>query len=362
LFLRFITFYDKFFRFIAMKIIIVKTSSLGDIIQTFPLLDYLREKFPEGEISWVVEGAFAELVRANPQVDHVLTIESKKWRKHPFSKESRSQWMAFRKNLRKTHYDLLFDLQGNLKSSAIVFCARAKEKIGFGWKTVQELPNIFFTSFRVNPPKGKNIREDYLAIGQRYFKDSVPYAFHPAPLKLEPLQEQKLIALFADVKDKPTLVCPSSAWPNKCLSEEMLTKILLQLDRPPYWFIWGNPREREVCLHLSSHFPNSQVLERLSLPLLQHVMAKCQLVVAMDSLPLHLCSTTQTPSLSFFGPSSAAKYAPPGSKNFAFQGKCPYGERFEKTCPKLRTCPTGLCLKVADHFEGVAQAANQQNQ
>jgi heptosyltransferase I len=292
-----------------MRILIVKTSNLGDIIQAFSALDYLRRKFPEGQIDWVVESSFAELLRANPQIDHVLAIESKKWRKNPFRKESRQQLAVFRKKLKEVPYDLLFDLQGNLKSSAIVFAAKAKEKIGFGWKTVHEWPTTLFTSFKVNPPKGRNIREDYLAVVQGYFKDDSPYAFHPVELKLEPLQQQKLASLFSRPQT-PTLVCPASAWPNKCLSEEMLIKVLMRLNRGPYWFVWGSLNEREHALRLSSYFPNSVVLERLSLPLLQHVMAKCQLVIAMDSLPLHLCGTTDTPALSFFGPSSSAKFAP----------------------------------------------------
>jgi heptosyltransferase-1 len=342
-----------------MKILIIKTSSLGDIIQSFPALDYLRRKFPEAEIDWVVENPFLELVRANPQVSQVIPIETKKWRKNFFYHENRHQLFRFGKELRKKRYDLLFDLQGNLKSSAIVFFAHAKKKIGFGLNTVHEWPNVFFTSKRVNPPRGKNIREDYLGVVKGYFKDISAHEIYPITLKLEPLQEQKLASLFANVQNKPTLVCPSSAWPNKCLSEEMLIQLLKKIRRNPYWFIWGNQKEREGALKLSACFSDSMVLERLSLPLLQHVMARCQLVVAMDSLPLHLCGTTHTPSLSFFGPSSAEKFAPLGHHHLALQGNCPYGEKFEKTCPKLRTCPTGLCLKMPDGFSGWAEAASR---
>lgn len=332
-----------------MKILIVKTSSLGDIIQTFPALDYLRSRFPEAQIDWVVENAFSELVRAHPQVNRVLSIESRKWRKNPFKKESRLQRHAFLDLLRSVDYDLLFDFQGNLKSGLVVYKAVAAKKVGFGWRSVSEWPNALFTSYKINPASGKNVRDEYLSLVKGFFKDDSAYAYTPIPLKLEPLQQQKLVSLFSE-NPKPTLVCPSSAWPNKCLSEKMLIKILRTLDRGPYWFIWGSPQERESALQLSSYFSGSAVLERLSLPLLQHVMGRCQLVVAMDSLPLHLCGTTKTPSLSFFGPSSALKYAPIGEQHQAVQGECPYGELFDRRCPKLRTCATGLCLK-ADAIE-----------
>lgn len=327
-----------------MKILIVKTSSLGDMIHSFGALDYLRNRFPKAQIDWVAEKPFAELVKAHPQIDQVVVFESKKWGKSLFSQETRQQIKSFRKKLRESRYDLLFDLQGNLKSGLIVALARARKKIGFGWKTVAEWPNALFTNRKINPVKGKNIREDYLAIVQGYFHDCAPYTFKPLSLKLDPLQQQKLATLFPCDRS-PTLVCPSATWQNKCLSEETLIKMLTDLNHTLYWFIWGNPREREVALRLSSHFPGSAVLERLSLPLLQHVMARCRLVVAMDSLPLHLCGTTTTPSIGFFGPSSALKYSPLGENHCAIQGSCPYGIRFERRCPQLRTCATGSCLK-----------------
>ncbi len=327
-----------------MKVLIVKTSSLGDIIHTFAAVDYLKNRFPKAEIDWVVENPFAELVRGHPDIDRVLTIESKKWRKNPFKKENRQQIAQFRKRLRETDYDLLFDFQGNVKSSFITFFACAQKKVGFGWKSVPEWPNGLFTRKKINPPTGGNIREDYLAIVQGYFKDEHPFSPRPITLKLDSLQLQKLTTLFAR-PIKPILVCPSAAWPNKCLSESTLRKVLERLNQAPYWFIWGNPAERELAARLAAHFPESAVLERLSLPLLQHVMARCKLVVAMDSLPLHLCGTTPTPSLSFFGPSSSAKYRPLGEQHRSIQGKCPYQVRFEKRCPQLRSCQTGSCLK-----------------
>lgn len=346
-----------------MKVLIVKTSSLGDIIQTFSVLDYLKQRSSEIEVHWVVENAFAELVRAHPLVDRVLTIDSKKWRQAPLSKENRQQVGACRRALRETHYDLLFDFQGNVKSSFVVASARARKKVGFGWTTIPEWPAWLFTSYKINPQPGRNIREDYLALAQGYFKDSKPYTPRPIALRLDSLQQQKLADLFAQLSTQgfvegvqPALVCPAAAWPNKCLSEEGLMQVLRRIDQGPYWFIWGNPAERELALRLSMYFPGSAVLERLSLPLLQHVMARCSLVVTMDSLPLHLCGTTQTPTLSFFGPSSAEKYRPLGEQHSSIQGVCPYGVRFEKRCPQLRTCATGLCIKNTGDIDRIVKA------
>ncbi|MFN0065675.1 MAG: glycosyltransferase family 9 protein, partial [Chlamydiales bacterium] len=102
---------------------------------------------------------------------------------------------------------------------------------------------------------------------------------------------------------------------------------------------------RVVAEKLSAAFQErGHVLPRLRLTALQHVMARCSRVVAMDSLPLHLCATTKTPSLSFFGPSSKNKYCPSESRHISIQGECPFDEKFEKRCPKLRTCKSGACI------------------
>ena len=338
-----------------MKVLIVKTSSLGDIIQTFSALDYLKQRSPEMEVHWIVESAFAELVRAHPFVDKILMIDSKKWRQAPLSKESLQQVLASRKAVRETFYDVLFDFQGNIKSGLVVASARARTKVGFGWKSAAEWPACLFTHCKINPSPGRNIREDYLALAQGYFKDNKLYQPRPFSLKLDSLQQQRLSDLFSQGA-RPILVCPSAAWSNKCLSEEGLVQVLHRLDTGPYWFVWGNLAERNQAIRLAGHFRASSVLEKLSLPLLQHVMARSRLVVAMDSLPLHLCGTTPTPTLGFFGPSSAAKYRPLGSHHMAIQGVCPYGVQFEKRCPQLRTCTTGLCLKSAQDIDRLVEA------
>ena len=126
-----------------MNILIVKTSSIGDIIQAFPVLQYLKIRFPEASIDWVVEKEYQELVQAHPLVRRAIPFGSRLWRKKPLS-SWKSIW-GFFKSLRQESYDLLFDLQGNIKSSFITANSRAREKVGLGWKSVPELPNFFTT-------------------------------------------------------------------------------------------------------------------------------------------------------------------------------------------------------------------------
>lgn len=331
-----------------MRFLIVKTSSLGDIIHTFPVISFLKKKFPTAPVDWVVEHPFAELPQAHPQIDQVITIQSKKWRRNPFSKESREEFRSFKKRLQSTYYDVVFDFQGNTKSALVTFLAHAGKKVGFGKKTVAEWPNIFATNERFDPPAGLNIRDDYLFLPRSLYKDfSLPVGYHiqlkaPEP-KIEFPQEHKI------------LVCPGSVWPNKQLSTERLEHILLKQPSSHFYIAWGTEVERIQALALQKKLPHATLLDKMPLPQLQRVMSYMNLVVAVDSLPLHLAGTTQTATLSFFGPSMGSKYAPIGEQHRRIQGACPYGITFEKRCPKLRTCKTGACMQTINDQGGTCK-------
>jgi len=316
-----------------MKILIVKTSALGDIIHAFPILDYLKMVQPDCQIDWVAEKGGATIVQAQPAVHHTYISDTKLWRKGKNWKELR----AFIRNLRQTNYDVLFDLQGNTKSGLITGFAKAKVKVGFGWNSVAERPNLLFTKRRFNPPAGHNIREDYLFLAQSYFDD----------FRLP--SSSTLTAKTAESNALEVMVCPGSNWANKQLTPEtlqgFLDKIHAQVQGVHFHIIWGTPTEKELAEKLRERYTGSRVVDKLSLPELQAMMGRMNLVIAMDSLPLHLAGTTTALTYSVFGASSAAKYNPLGPDRHALQGPCPYGRTFEKRCPILRTCPTGACIK-----------------
>lgn len=334
------------------KILIIKTSALGDIVHTYPAVEYLRKKFPDAQIDWVVEEQNAELVKSHLAVNHALVASTKAWRKSPFCLESLRGIRNFRSKLREHVYDVVFDLQGNTKSGIILSQVRARKKVGFASETVPEWPNMLFTNHRINPIGSGNIRHDYLSIVSSFFGDAMPLECSHTQLKLSDEKKHHLQQLTAHMLtgDRPkVLVCAGSAWPNKQLNPIALADFLSLVQKAincTFLFIWGSTAEQAVAKNLHSQFADtSHVVDRISLPMLQNLMSRCDLVLAMDSLPLHLAGTTKTPSYSFFGASSAQKYKPLGEGHGAFQGSCPYGRTFEKRCPILRTCPTGTCIR-----------------
>ncbi len=107
-----------------VKILIVKLSSLGDVVHAMPAVQDLRKALPNAQVDWVVEGAFAPLVARCEGVHRVIPCDLRRWRKAPFSKTTRQEWRAFRAALQQESYDAVIDLQGLTKSALVSWLAR----------------------------------------------------------------------------------------------------------------------------------------------------------------------------------------------------------------------------------------------
>jgi heptosyltransferase-1 len=109
---------------VPAKLLIVKLSSLGDVVHAMPALQDLRQAFPLAQIDWVVESAFVPLVARCQGVERVVACDIRRWRKSPLSLSTRHEWQAFKTNLQAQQYDAVLDLQGLSKSALVSWLAR----------------------------------------------------------------------------------------------------------------------------------------------------------------------------------------------------------------------------------------------
>ncbi|WP_420420936.1 lipopolysaccharide heptosyltransferase I [Simkania sp.] len=330
-----------------MKILIVKTSALGDVIQCFPALDFLKSLLPDAEIDWVVEKPFAELLKAHPYVHHVYEVETKKWKHSPLRVQHwKAAYSAFKK-LREKPYDLAIDFQGNLKSGLMIGSTKSREKVGYSRATAPEWPNSFFISRKVEVDRSMPIAKQYLTLAAASFPDRPVMGSSYVKLRVTEDEHEWIEEQLCH--GKKMMICPGSNWENKKLSREtweaFLQKIAKEYD-PTFYFVWGTPVEKREVEDLKRVVPGV-VLPRMSLPVWQQMMDCMEVVLSVDSSALHLAATTKARTYSFFGPSSPQVYKPEGKQHGYFQGSCPYGQSFTKRCPKLRSCSSGACLKSA---------------
>jgi heptosyltransferase-1 len=107
-----------------LNILIVKLSSLGDVVHAMPAVQDIRRALPQAQIDWVVERGFSPLVQRCAGVRHVIPCELRRWRKTPFAAATRVEWAAFRHELQQQSYDAVIDLQGLSKSALVAWLAR----------------------------------------------------------------------------------------------------------------------------------------------------------------------------------------------------------------------------------------------
>ena len=107
-----------------MKLLVVKLSSLGDVVHCMPAVQDIRRALPQAQIDWVVERSFSALVRRCEGVTRVIECELRRWRKSPFSGQTRAEWHSFKTELQREAYDAVIDLQGLTKSALVAWLAR----------------------------------------------------------------------------------------------------------------------------------------------------------------------------------------------------------------------------------------------
>ena len=113
-----------------MRVVLVRLSSLGDIVHTWPLAVAMRAARPEMHLTWVVEEPFRPLVEGHPAVDRVLTVTTRRWRRRPLAGRTRAEIAVLRGRFSELAPDLAIDSQGVLKSALITRCTGARKRIG----------------------------------------------------------------------------------------------------------------------------------------------------------------------------------------------------------------------------------------
>lgn len=331
-----------------VKVLVIKTSALGDLIQIYPCLKEIKRIDPQAEIDWVVESSGHSLVRTHPLVHETIDIHTKKWRKAPFS--YLQEIKTFYRKLREKKYDVVFDFQGNVKSALIASLSRSDLKIGFG-KTASEWPARFVPHLKVDPKPGQNRRRDYLALVEAWSGKPAELALGTELLISHADERTFQEYLLKKHLGRNIMVCPFSRWPNKMVLEHDLLRYLktFEAEGPvKFWIPFAHHEEKVKAEQLARQLNEAELLDNLSFPLLQRIMKEMELVVTMDSMALALAGESSVPTYAFFGPSMANKYNPPGEIHRFFQGNCPYGQHFESRCPLLRSCKTGNCLHKLD--------------
>lgn len=327
-----------------MRILVVKLTSIGDIIQTYRAFNQIRQSYPEAKISWAVEERYKTCVSHLKGLDEVIFL--------PFKEIKKGVWSPIvkaLKALRNRTFDIVFDFQGNCKSAVVLALVKGDLKVGFDRKGVAEWPNLFATNRKVFAPKELHSEERYLRIVDSVTKSKrVP--FHPIKFYLSREERQEVDAFLEKIPKNLLLLCPFSAWDQKSLRLEDWKQWIRQLRKDWAFSIvipYFHEEEKAIAERICDEFSHVHLWKILSIPQWQYLMEHMRMVIAVDSASLHLAGVTNIPTFSVFGPTLKSVYGPMGEIHGSFQGSCPYNESFAVKCKKMRKC-SAPCLKEAD--------------
>lgn len=274
-----------------MKALLVKMSSLGDIVHTLPAVD---DAHRHGVLfDWVVEEGYQPLAALAAGVDQVLPVAFRRWRRTPLT-GSAEAW-AFGRRLRRRRYDVVVDAQGLLKSAAVGCAARAGERVGFDFASIRERPAALAYGRRVPVPRREHAITRTRELFARAFGYEAPATAPRFGLAPRPVRERHV--LLAHGSTWATKAWPEPYWIDvaRHLAEAGLKPLVPWLDG-----------EKARAARIADAVPGARLCERMDLGGVLEVAASVGGVIGVDSGIAHLCAAFGRPTVMLFGPTDAA--------------------------------------------------------
>ncbi|MDX4946856.1 lipopolysaccharide heptosyltransferase RfaC [Providencia manganoxydans] len=281
-----------------MRVLLVKTSSMGDVLHSLPALTDAQHVFPEIQFDWAVEEGFAQIPTWHSAVNQVIPVAIRRWRKNWFSAPIRAERAAFRQQLTATHYDAVIDAQGLLKSAFLVTRLAHGAKHGYDRHSIREPIASFFYDYKHQISKQQHaverIRQLFAAsLGYDCPKTQGDYAiaqhFLHAPTEL---QGEYVVFLHSTTRDDKHW--PEEHWRSLiALMAESGVKIKLP---------WGAEHEYQRALRLAEGFGFVDVLPKLTLAEVALQIANAKAVVSVDTGLSHLTAALDKTNFTLFGP------------------------------------------------------------
>ena len=291
-----------------LKVLIVKLSSLGDVVHAMPAVMDIQTALPNAQIDWVVERGFATLAARCAAVNRVIPCDIRRWRKSPLGAETRAQWCAFRDDLQTQAYDAVIDLQGLTKSAWVSWLAKltptgrryamANQTDGSGY----ERPSRWVADVAITLPAHIHAMTRSRALCSKIFE----YTYRDKPdFGLGHAQPSKPpCVVLVHGTSRADKEWPADRWValGQRLQQEGFDLAL------PH----GSDVELAHSQWLAQQLPGAQVWPRLSLDALTHCMATCSGVVGVDSGLSHIAVALDLAHVQIYNFDTAWRTGPQG--------------------------------------------------
>jgi heptosyltransferase-1 len=287
-----------------VKILLVRVSSLGDVLHNLPMVADLLRRFPEASIDWVVEEGYVSLVRLNPHVRKIIPFALRRWRKGLRNPAVRAEIKAFVRTLREEEYDLVFDTQGLLKTGIIMGAARVKRggrKVGLANSSegsgYEGISRVFHAESIPLDPRTHAVARGRLVAGAAlgYAVDTPPEFGLPPPESAQRpdwLPREPYAVFFHGTARDAKKWAPA----NWIATGRALAPM-------PVLLPWGSEGEKREAEALAAQLPNARVLPKLSMMDAVTLAQQAALAVGVDTGLTHIAAAFYRPTVEIYADS-----------------------------------------------------------
>ena len=326
------------------KILIIRLSSLGDIVLTTPVIKSLKQKFPQSKIFFLTKSQYQDLLKNDPNIFSLIKFD-------PVEKNKGvSGFLKLVKQLRIFNFDLLIDLHANLRSFFIRRLLKTKIKIKYNKRWLARFLLVHFKFFKV---KAKHTVDSYWEALKKLDMNSFeknPRIF--LDQEGENFSKDFLIEKKIEKDDIVVGIHPGTRWETKRWSEEKFARVcqILNQNSKLKIILLGDQKDQEIVEKISFYIENQKLLKAVNLPLnkFMSLIKRCDCFVTGDSGPMHIASALGVPVVAIFGPTHPKLgFSPIGSENIILTAnvKCsPCSLHGEKKCHKK----SRLCMDLIE--------------
>src|SRR6266496_2261264 len=309
------------------RVLLIKLTSLGDLIHALPALSDAQSARPGIEFDWVIDENFREIAGWHPAVRGVITTNHREWRGALVSAETHGSISKTIEEIRASEYDLVIDGQGNFKTALLSMFARGP-RAGFDRHSVREW--IAHLAYQRRFAASKNAHAiDRL---RRLFASALDYPIPNSPPDFR-IQRERFVAPKVDLPKEYLVFVHNASWKTKLWPEAHWAELLRKSVQTGFKVLlpWGNEMEEARAKRLAIH-SEVQVLPKLTLSEMGYVLERARACVCMDTGLSHLVAALNVPSITLYGSTDSGLIGASGSSQVHLRSDLPCSPCRKKNC------------------------------
>lgn len=327
-----------------MRVLIIKLSAFGDIIHSLPLIECFKEYSKaynkKVELHWVIEKQWSPLISGNPAINQVITVSTKEWR-HSLTKiRTWREISKFLRKLRKQRYDLILDINCLIRSAVIARMARGVSRIGFSKESriCREKHSVLLLDKTFSVPN-VNVVDQILTLVEKSLCLKIQRPVFPY-LPVNPVASEKADKILYEKNLKSAdfaIITAGGGWQTKLLDERLIAdfyKCVESFGVIPV-LSWSGENEKKRVGRIQKFIKNgAKDIGDLPIDVFIEILRKSRLVIGPDTGTVHAASAVNTPTVSYYGPSSSKYSGPMRERDHLVQISPHCGPCFKRRCEK----------------------------